>query len=391
MTKKVKTAVIGCGAISATYIPNLKELFSVIDLCAVCDLNPQSANSRAEQYGIPRVMTLEEIEQSDEIEMVINLTTPGAHYDVTKRMLLAGKHVYSEKTLSNDVAQGKELVELARKKNLYLGVSPDTVLGAGIQTAKKLLDSGMIGRPTSAAAVISRDQALNSEVFPFIQKNEAGCFPLDVGVYYVAAVLSLLGPVESVAGFSQKAPIHQKVLLDQPWPASWEMPGNDLMAGSLKFQNGALGTLLFDGCSINTMEHLLILYGTEGILKLGMADSFNGKVTLIRKETGECEIPFTHGFTGAFQNPEAAGRLGVRGVGAAEMAWAIRQGRKNRLSGEFGLHTLEVLRGIEQSAREGTSVSIESTFEMKPLKSGYMDMLFGMMPIPAEASLADGE
>lgn len=374
----VKTAVIGCGAISGTYIPNLMGLFSIIDLVAVCDVFPVAAEKRAAEFGVPKVMTLEEIAQSEEIEMVVNLTGPDVHYPIIKQMLLAGKHVFSEKTIASTLEEGEELVNLAREKKLLLGVAPDTILGAGIQTARKVLDAGLIGRPTSCVACANRNQLLNSELFPFIRRSAAGSFPYDVGVYYVAALLSLLGPVHSVTGFAMKAPPHQKQLLFQNTDQEvWSMPGTDLLSGTLKFESGVLGSVHFDGTSVNNEQPILTIYGTEGILKLGDPNRFDGEVILIRPEAEPCSLPFTHGYDGQYIDGCAASGAGHRGVGAADMAWAIRERRECRCSGSFGLHTLEVLQGIAHSARTQASCDIRSSFVIEPLRSGFYSRTFG--------------
>lgn len=146
---KVKTAVVGCGSISSIYIRNLKSLFSIIDLVALCNRTRSKAEEKAAQFGVPKVMTLEEVASDPEIELVVNLTPPGSHYEVTKMMLEAGKHVYSEKVFTTDLQQAYELSALAKQRGLYLGVAPDTVLGAGIQTARRVLDVGLIGKVSS--------------------------------------------------------------------------------------------------------------------------------------------------------------------------------------------------------------------------------------------------
>lgn len=387
--KPVKTAVIGCGQISTTYIPNLKNLFSVIELVALCDVFVENAREKAEVFGIERVMTLEEIEQSHEIELVVNLTGPDVHYELTKRMLLSGKHVFSEKTIASTIAEGKELVALAAEKGLYLGVAPDTILGAGIQTARKAIDAGFIGTPTSCFASLSRNQSLNSEMFRFMQKSPAGAFPYDVGIYYVASILALLGPVQSVSGFVKEGPVHKKSLLHMDNPDEWQLPGYQLLAGTLRFRNGVIGTVLFDGTSINYEAPVFMIYGTEGILQIGNPDNFDSSVTLIRAEGEPCVLPFTHGFNGKpLPGQTVTGNRGFRGVGAAELAWALRENREARCSGSFGLHTLEILQGIEQSAKDGKVKEIETKFSMEPLKAGVYDTTFGgVMRAGAELSL----
>lgn len=212
MERKVSTAVVGCGMISNIYLKNLKNLFSIIDLVAVGNRSRAAAEEKARTYGIDRVMTVDEIAASDEIELVVNLTPAFSHYDVIKKMLLAGKHVWTEKTMTITVDQARELVELADKKGLYLGVAPDTVLGGGLQTARRAIDTDMIGAVTSGVAVINRDQALNSEYFAFL-RGDGGSLPYDVGVYYIGALLSLLGPVKAIRAFGAPAPVHEPEFL----------------------------------------------------------------------------------------------------------------------------------------------------------------------------------
>ena len=391
--KPVKTAVIGCGMISNIYIRNLKNLFHIIDLTAVCDVRSESAAEKAEIYAVPKVMTMEELTASDEIELVVNLTGPSAHYSVIKEMLKAGKHVFTEKTIAVTLDEGRELVDLADKKGLYLGAAPDTVLGAGLQTARKAIDAGLIGTVTSCFASINRNQPLLSETFRFIQNGPGGAFPMDVGVYYVAALLSLLGPVESVAGFSAPAPLHEKELLFMDNRESWQLEGSNLMTGALKFRNGVLGMLHLNGLSINKEMPMIRIYGTEGILQLGDPNTFSGEVKLSREIGEPCELPFTHGYDGSpvLDDPTDFERTyGHRGVGAAEMAWAIRMGRGNRCSKEFALHTLEILLGMDQSSRDGKVYGMTTEFVFEPLKAGYYSKTFGDgMRADAERSLVE--
>ena len=391
--RPVKTAIIGCGMISNIYIRNLKNLFSIVDLVVLCDMRKESAEEKAKLYGIQRVMTLDEIESDPDIEMVIILTGPSVHYDIIKRMLLAGKHVYSEKTLTVTVEESRELCAIADEKGLYLGASPDTVLGAGIQTAKKLIEAGLIGKVTSCYASINRNQPLNSEVFRFIQNGSGGCFPMDVGVYYVAALLALLGPVKEVKGFTMEAPIHEKEMLYLNNKDSWKLEGANLAVGALNFKNGVLGTLHFNGLSLNIEQPEIRIFGTNGILKLGDPNTFNGNVRFLNPLGEEVDMPFTHGYDGVPTLEDATSyetMYGHRGVGAAEMAWAIRENRKNRCSKEFATHTLEVLSGMEESSKSGATYKTKTNFEFKALKSGYYSTTFGRgMRADAERSLID--
>ena len=391
--QKVRTAVVGCGTISNIYIRNLKHLFSIIDLVALCDVVPEAAQAKAEAYGIPRVMTLEEIARDPDIELVVCLTGPAQHYEVIKRMLLAGKHVYTEKMLAATLPQGRELVHLAHEKGLMLGVAPDTVLGAGVQTARKAIDAGLIGEVTSCLIAINKDQSLMAERFRFL-RQEGGALPFDMGGYYLSAMYCLLGCVESVCAFSAPARPHRRQFLcEADTVDEYTIPGPAILTGALKFTSGVLGSVHINGDTVMPERPRLIVYGTQGTLELGDPNHFNGKVLLSRPESEPCELPFTHGFNGAPVLPDPTPwehTYGHRGVGVAELAWSLRKGRPCRLSGEYGLHTMEVLYGMIESARTGHAVAVESRFELRPLPAGYYSTMFGgTARADAELSLVD--
>jgi predicted dehydrogenase len=391
--RKVKTAVIGCGMISSIYIRNLSRLFSVIDLAAVCNIHREGAEARAKEFGIPKAMTIDEAAADPEIELAVNLTPASAHYDVIKRMLLAGKHVYTEKMFTTDLEQSRELVALAAEKGLLLGVAPDTVLGAGIQTARYLIDTGMIGKVTSAQVCINRNQALNSEYFRFL-RGPGGTLPYDVGIYYIGALLALLGSVTQITAFGNPAPMHepQAAFLNEG-AEPWQIPGLNTVAASLRFECGAVGSVLFDGNTVGAEQHGFTVYGTRGILKVGDPDKFGDPVTLILPENAPVQMPFTHGYDGKnmLGEPAPYDHYGHRGIGVAELAWALRKGRPHaRLSGDYGLHCQEVLQGMDIAAETGKAYETLSRFEMKGLRPGYYSSMFnGAMRGDAEASLME--
>ena len=390
--KKVKTAIVGCGMISNIYIRNLTRLFSITEVVGLCDLNPAAAEEKARLYGVEKIMTLEEIAADPEIERVVNLTAPVAHYSVIKQMLEAGKHVYSEKMFTTELNQARELVALAESKGLMIAVAPDTVLGAGIQTARKLIDTGMAGRITSGLVSVTRNQNLNSEMFRFLQKS-GGALPYDVGVYYIGALIALLGPVEAVRGFGAPALHHQKELLfDAVNGSDWTIPGNNTLTAGLRFACGALVSVHFNGNAVGAERHSFELYGTEGALEIGDPDTFGGPVRLIRPENEAVTMPFTHGYDGRNMLPDKSpfDGYGNRGVGVADLAWAIRRGRKNRLSKEYGLHCQEVLQGIDEAARTGETYLVQSRCQVAPLASGFYSSVFnGTGRGDAERSLID--
>ena len=199
--EKIRVAVIGCGSISDIYMSNIKSgKFQVLELVGCSDLYPAAAQAKAEKYGC-KAMTTEEICADPSIDMVINLTIPAAHYPVIKQCLEAGKHVFSEKMIAVELWQGQELVKLADEKGLYLGVAPDTFLGASVQTAKYIVEQGLIGKPVSAHAAISRNYGIYGEFLTHLYKRGGG-IGFDMGGYYLTALASILGPVKNVAAFT---------------------------------------------------------------------------------------------------------------------------------------------------------------------------------------------
>ncbi|MBE5843496.1 MAG: Gfo/Idh/MocA family oxidoreductase [Butyrivibrio sp.] len=375
---KVKTAVVGCGMISDIYIRNLSELFTITDLVALSNRNLDKAKEKAAFHKIDKVMSIDEVAADPDIELVVNLTPAPVHYDIIKKMLLAGKHVYTEKMFTTNIGEAKELVRIAREKNLLIGVAPDTVLGAGTQTAKLAIDRDMIGKVTGGVVSINRNQNLNSELFRFLQ-DDGGALPYDVGIYYIATLVTLLGPVKAIRAFAAPSITHEReYLYTDEEKDSWQIPGSNVVAASLEFESGPLVSLHINGNTINGEQNLIMLFGTNGIMKVGNPDSFNGKTEILLPENDWVTLPFTHGYDGVnkMSEPTFFDHYGSRGVGAAELAYSIRVGRTNRCSKEYGLHCMEVLTGIDIAAESGATYYPESRFEMSGLKPGYYSTTF---------------
>jgi predicted dehydrogenase len=372
---KVKTAVIGCGMISDIYLSNMSSMFSIFNLAGVCNRSPQKAKQKAVKYKLP-VLSYQDILKDSSIELVVNLTAPEAHYSVIRDMLNAGKHVYTEKVLAVGYEEAKELVSLAKSKSLYLGAAPDTFLGAAIQTAKQLLDSGMIGQVSSCLAVLNRDNAFLREFIPFLSRPGGG-IGFDVGIYYVTALISLLGPVAEVTGYvkpNKQIQIYKSVK-SPVFGEAYEVSNEAVMAGTLVFNSGVIGSLHFNSQSIAEEQTQLVIMGTDGILYIPDPNQFGGEVMLLRRgQTEPCVIPHNFGFSG-----------NSRGLGAAELAWSLRKSRSHRAACDMALHALEILHGIEQSSRIKSTYTLESSF-VKPsiLPQGYLDK-YGN----AEAALAE--
>jgi predicted dehydrogenase len=358
----VKTAIIGCGAISDAYLSTMIHKFKILDVVGCYDRNLDKVQAKAQKYGI-NALSIEEILTNASIEIVVNLTTPTAHYPLIKQLLEAGKHVYTEKVLAVELEHAAELVKLADQNGLYLGAAPDTFLGSAIQTARFVVDSGMIGDITSCYCTLTRDSELFSRAFPFTAKPGGG-IGFDVGIYSITALLSILGPVEEVSGVVKtRNPERRDYSLEQ-FGESFQIECENLMTGILQFECGTVGNVLFDANSIFTVPEKpsLVLNGTLGVLQMADPNGFGGEVKVILKGNNE---PFVMQQSHAFSDE-------CRGLGVAEMAWSMRQGRKNRANKEMAYHALEVLHGIVKSSELKSNQAMQSTFEkLPPIPRGY--------------------
>ena len=365
--KPVKTALIGAGTISGEYLKNIVNRFDILDVVGCSDIIPERSKARAEEFGIRR-MTNEEILNDPEIELVVNTTYPTAHYEVTKSILEAGKHAYCEKPVAAELGQAKELLELARSKNLYLGNAPDTFLGAAEQTARKILDSGLLGEPVMARATLIRGYhelggaSEGTPKLPF-PMHPGGGIIFDVGCYYFASLINLLGPIVRVAGFSQTR--EKEKLYTNPGHVNYgttekvQSPNNTL--GALEFANGVLGTIMATSEAHSEIPQLEI-YCTEGTLVCPDPNYFGGEVKIRRAEDpAYYTVPHTHDFNGT----------DFRGIGVAELAYAMRNGRKARSDASLAYHFLEASAGLIESGETNCFHIMESTCEQPaPLPSG---------------------
>ena len=352
--QKVRVAVVGCGSISDIYMTNMTNgKFQVLELVACSDLMVDRMNASAEKFGI-KAMTLEEICADESIEMVICLTTPAAHYPIIKACLLAGKHVFSEKMIAVDLWQGKELVQIANEKGLHLGVAPDTFLGASVQTAKYIVDKGLIGKPISCRASISRNYAIYGEFLTHLVRKGAG-IGFDMGGYYLTALAAILGPAKAITAFTNvNEPTRTNTRIGAPgYDQEYTIEVPNVISAAIQYENGVLGTLHMNSDCILDETYGLEIYGTEGILYMGNPNEF-GNPVYIQKTLGQkVEFPLTHGF-----------EENSRGLGAAEMAWSILAGRNHRASKEMAFHVFEMMHGVMISAEKGEVYKMESTFEI---------------------------
>ena len=365
--RKVKTALIGCGMISDTYLENCCRVFNILDVVGCSDIKPERSAAQAVKYGI-RQMTNEEILADPSIELVINTTYPVSHYAVSKAALLAGKHVYSEKMIAATLAEALELEQLARERQLLIGCAPDTFMGAGLQTARKILDAGLIGTPVSAQAILVRGyhhERMRTDPEKRFAFCPGGGIVFDVGCYYLTGLVNLLGPIRRVCGFSQTRDADIRVYRHPANPLygqvmAIETPNNT--AGTLEFSNQVISSFLTSSESIN-VTNSFVIHGTDGCLTLNDPNTFGGPI-LVRTRTGEAlSVPLTHAYT-----------TNMRGLGAADLAYAIRNGRAARAGGATAIHTLEAALGIIESGESGRIYTMTTTAERaEPLVAGITE------------------
>ncbi len=347
----VGVAFIGVGNISGIYLKNITGRFPEMKIVGVCDLVREKAEKAAVAYGIGRVYgDMFEAFDDPEVDLILNITRPGQHYEVSRQALLHGKDVYSEKPLAASLEEGRELVRLAAEKKRLLGGAPDTFLGAGIQTCKKLIDDGFIGRPVGASGfMLSRGPESWHPDPEFFYKYGGGPM-MDMGPYYVTALTCLLGRVESVSAVTGRPSDRRVMTCKEHYGETIDVEVNTFFSGSLRFESGAIGTLVVSFDVFKAQLPNIQIYGERGTLYVPDPNTFGGPVRLYRPEDGEVrDMPLL------FPNSDNS-----RGLGLREMALAIRDGR-----GEFitscrrTFHTLDVLTSFDRSSRSGAAVQME--------------------------------
>ena len=350
--KPVKVGCIGCGNISHQYF-RMQRNFPVLEMVACADLDRSKAEAAAKTYGVPRVLAVEELIASADVEIVLNLTIPQAHVSVARAALEQGKHCYMEKPLGVDREEALALVELARQTQLRIGCAPDTVMGAGIQTARKLIDEGTIGRPVGFQAFMYTPGHERWHPAPEFYYKPGGGPMMDMGPYYLTALLNLLGPMKRVMGFATVA-IGERTIASEPLKGrkvTVETP--DHYVGAIEFESGAAGVIAqsfaVEGAEYDG-QHPIMIFGTDGAMKVPDPNQFDGSVQLFRD--------------GAYEDQPHAFIEGYgRAVGLADMAHAIRKGRPHRCSLEQAYCVLDAMIGFRDASESGRAHLIEMPYE----------------------------
>ncbi|WP_245953685.1 Gfo/Idh/MocA family protein [Arthrobacter silvisoli] len=345
----LKVGIIGCGAIIAQYLTNFRRL-DTIELVAVADLDFARAQAVADSYEGVRALSVDELLAADDVELVLNLTIPAAHGPIALKAIAAGKSVYGEKPLAATTAEAKQVLDAAREAGVVVGCAPDTVLGTGIQTARKAIDDGLIGSPISATATMVTSGHERWHPNPDFYYQPGGGPLLDMGPYYVSALVTLLGPVVSVIGAaSHTRP--ERVIGSGPRKGEViPVTIDSHVTGVLVHASGAMSTLFMSFDAVSTKSANIEVHGSLGTLAVPDPNLFDGDVEL-----------FALGAESWQTLPVSAGYVDSgRGFGIADLA-ATPAGSEPRAGGQLAYHALEVMESVLTSAHSGSAVAITST------------------------------
>jgi len=368
--QKMKIGVIGCGMISEIYLDNMTVTFgNLLEVVACADLHNEAAAKRAEQFGL-RVDTVEDLIKAPDIELIVNLTTPATHYEINKKSLMAGKHVYCEKPLAETMEQGMELVRIAKERTLSIAAAPDTFLGAGLQTCRDIIDSGDLGEIVGAFGFLLSKGPESFHPNPAFFYKSGGGPMLDMGPYYFTALTAILGPAVRVAGISKSQSSTRKVgNPDSPlYNTEFPCKADSFSAALVEFESGVVAnvTTTWD-MPFPYWESglpLMTIQGTKGTLTLPDPNTFcgitpslfapePGMFVLLRQGTDSPKnVPVKEGFI-----------KNSRGLGIADMAQSIRSGIVSSISGAQSLHVLEIMLGALESSRTNHTYQLKTTCE----------------------------
>ncbi|MEP3278884.1 MAG: Gfo/Idh/MocA family oxidoreductase [Stappiaceae bacterium] len=375
MDRNLKIGVVGCGNISETYLTNA-SLFPGADIQFCADLSEDRARTCADRFGIES-LSLGQIFDHPDVDVMINLTVPSAHFEVTKRALDAGKHVYSEKPLAVTLEQGVSLHRHAQESNLRLAIAPDTFLGAAGQKARRLIDQGQIGEVIIGTALMFSKGMEHVHPAPQFYYQDGAGPVMDMGPYYLTMLVSLLGPIKRVLAMAREGETSRKITAEGPTfghAFKAEVPTSHLSL--LEFHSGA--QIVF-GASWDVHGHSnahIELHGTKGTLKLPDPDTFGGSVHLASFTGGWREFDTENMDLGGInwppQNPSIAN---YRFAGLADMVCAIRENRPARTDCSLGLHILEAMTAINKACGTGAEVCLTTLVKRPAAIEGFEDWL----------------
>ena len=376
--RNVNVGILGCGVISNTYIRDIKRFYPSLHLAACADVNVELARSHAEKYQVPAGCSVEEMLAMEEVELVVNLTPPQFHTELNKKILLAGKHVFCEKPFAPTVAGAREVMALADEKGLLVGSAPDTFLGSSLQTCRKILDDGWIGRPLYVTANMMSNGVETWHPAPgnFYRR---GAGPLyDMGPYYFTALAALLGPVKRVSAFSGTGFPVRRIYAGPLKGQEIQVETPTHYSGTAELASGVIVSMNISFDIWHSNLPMFEIYGTEGTLEVPDPNMSGGRPKVYRKERTLDVLYDDSEETKARQNisvelPELYPHIGeyTRGIGVLDLADSIVSGRKPRVNAEMACHVIEAITGMMESARDKKVYEMKTACERpEPVRTG---------------------
>ncbi|MEO8907752.1 MAG: Gfo/Idh/MocA family oxidoreductase [Microbacteriaceae bacterium] len=353
---RVGVGVIGAGVISNEYLGNLTT-FPDLDVRFIADIDEPRAAAQAAKYGVPASGSVAQLLADDGIEIVVNLTIPKVHVEVALQVLAAGKHVWSEKPFALDRAEGRRLLDAAHAAGLRAATAPDTFLGAGIQSSRRLIESGAIGAPLTALTLMQSPGPESWHPNPdFLFQEGAG--PLfDIGPYYLTALVQLFGPVARVTASASKAKAVRTIGSGPRAGEQFDVTVPTHVGALYEFESGQSAQSIFSFDSKLGRTQFEVA-GVDGTLVVPDPNTFTGDLVIHRggASGGEAQV----------ETVAATGTTTTRGTGVVELAQAIRAGRPERASAEQAFHVLDVMVSTIESAEAHQPVDVTSTVEVAP-------------------------
>ena len=380
MNKVFKVGLIGCGHIAETYF-RAEKYFNNFKIIKCADINLKAARKCSKEYGV-KFLSVNEILKDQEVEIILNLTIPKAHYEISKKALLNGKHVYSEKPLAINLKDGKELLKISRRKKLYLGNAPDTFLGGGIQKSKELVEKNIIGKIKLGNAVFAFPgiQSYHPNPEPWFAKLEGGPV-IDMGPYYITALVNLLGPAKKVSGRIINGSKYRTIGIGPKKGRKFKVNCPTTYLSTITFKNNTVIRLTLSFDVIAHQRNHIELYGEKGSMIVPDPNMFGGSVFTCKKlgdnwkefKTTKMHLGKINIRTQSSRANEAPTNANYRGAGLSEMAYSIEKKRKHLCNGEISLHVLDIITSIMKASKSGVNQSI-NTDCVKPKKFTNIDI-----------------
>lgn len=353
MGEPLRVGVVGCGVISHAYLTTAAGTPD-LEVVAVADLDRARAEETARRHDVP-VLDLPDLLADDRVEWVLDLTTPAAHEEVALAAIAHGRSVYNEKPLCATVEQARRVLDAAAHAGVAVGGAPDTVLGTGVQTARAAVEAGAIGRPVAATATMASGGHEAWHPHPDFYYAPGGGPLLDMGPYYLTALVHLLGPVTAVQGVATRPRSHRTIAQG---PRAGERVPVDVathVTALVEHASGAVTTLLMSFDAPASLARPLEVHGEDGSLLVPDPNRFDGDVQVHARGDAWRTLPVTAGYAGA-----------GRGAGLVDAARSADR-RTTRASADVALHVLDTMQTVLRAADAGARLEVASTCDVPPL------------------------